>query len=74
MEDGSLYGWLSVLPPLVAIVAALLLRRVVVPLLIVNIVRYEAEVRGRCISLKDDPQLAGAAPSTRESSVVKPAA
>ncbi|MEL6899206.1 MAG: Na+/H+ antiporter NhaC family protein, partial [Planctomycetota bacterium] len=32
MEDGSLYGWLSVLPPLVAIVAALLLRRVVVPL------------------------------------------
>lgn len=49
-------------------------RRVVVPLLIVNIVRYEAEVRGRCISLKDDPQLAGAAPSTRESSVVKPAA
>lgn len=49
-------------------------RRVVVPLLLVNVVRYEASVRGRCVSLKDDPQLAGEAPSTRETSVVKPAA
>ncbi len=48
-------------------------RRIVVPLLIVNIVRYEAEVRGRCMSLKDDPQLAGDAPSTREATIVKPA-
>ena len=41
-------------------------RRVIVPLLIVNIVRYEASVRGRCVALKDDLQLDGEAPSTRE--------
>lgn len=41
-------------------------RRVVVPLLIVNVVRYEASVRGRCVSLKDDLQLGGDAPTTRE--------
>lgn len=46
-------------------------RRVIVPLLLVNVVRYEASVRGRCVSLKDDPQLRGAAPSTREVSEVK---
>jgi len=41
-------------------------RRVIVPLLLINVVRYEASVRGRCVSLKDDPQLVGEAPSTRE--------
>lgn len=49
-------------------------RRVIVPLLIVNVVRYEASVRGRCVSLKDDLQLDGHAPPTRETAKTKPAA
>ncbi len=49
-------------------------RRVIVPLLIVNVVLYEASVRGRCVSLKNDPQLDGAAPSTREAGKVEAAA
>jgi hypothetical protein len=49
-------------------------RRVVVPLLIVNIVRYEASVRGRCVALKDDLQLDGQAPSTREATKLEASA
>jgi hypothetical protein len=47
-------------------------RRVIVPLLIVNVVRYEASVRGRCVALKDDLQLVGGAPATRERSTLEP--
>lgn len=55
-------------------------RRVIVPLLLINVVRYEASVRGRCVALKDDLQIEGKAPSTREatdlqaSAPVQPAA
>lgn len=49
-------------------------RRVIIPLLLVNVVIYEADVQGRCISIKDDEQLAGNAPATRERTAVEPAA
>lgn len=49
-------------------------RRVVVPLLIVNIVRYEASVRGRCVALKNDLQLDGKAPSTLEATKLEASA
>lgn len=48
-------------------------RRVIVPLLIINVVRYEASVRGRCVALKDDLQLGGDAPPTRERAQAQPA-
>ncbi|MCR9166290.1 MAG: hypothetical protein ACE37F_00020 [Nannocystaceae bacterium] len=49
-------------------------RRVIVPLLIVNVVRYEASIRGRCVALKDDLQLEGQAPSTREATKLEASA